>query len=280
MLKKALFVGIDEYNSRSANIKNLQGCVADMQLMKETLKKALGNLPGDTTTLVNNQATTRNVLNSLHHLVADIKPGEQVLMYFAGHGGRVPNLFPDKNDPEPVDEVLVTHDFSKTEPLLDDILHSYINKIPQNSRFILIFDNCHAGGMPRAPMSMAEMDIYLKEGWESRNITPVTKPDYSPTEMQKLAQHQQRYKQEKSKGQFIFLAAAQPHESAYERYFGKNKHGIFTYYICERIREKGINISPVDLINYSHAKIETHRSDQMPRLIGSEHFFNRQLFEI
>lgn len=278
MLSKALFIGIDKYNSESKKIKDLEGCVSDMYFMKETLKNVLGSLPKDTVMLVNHHATTQNILNSLQHLVDKLKVEEQVFMYYAGHGGQVPNVLRSKEDPEAYDQILVPHDFSKTEPLLDDILHIYFSRIPEGSKFIMILDSCHAGGMARSPMSMDEMKSYRQEGWTSRSIGRISRAEYSPTELQKLGAYQQKYIIETSESQFNLLAAAQPCELAWERFFGEEKHGIFTYHVCEILNEKGAIVTPVNIINYAYLKIKTYRENQMPRLIGNESLFNRPLF--
>lgn len=280
MLSKALFVGIDKYNSRSKKIKNLEGCVGDMYLMKEVITGVLEGLPRDTVVLTDRQATTQNILDALQHLVEGLKTGEQVFMYYAGHGGQVPNVSRSEQDPEAYDQILVPHDFSKTEPLLDDILQTYFSRIPQGAKFIMMLDSCHAGGMARTLMFSMLVDGIQRKGWTNRSIGRISRAEYSPTELQKLGECQQRYMIGKSESQFILLAAAQPHELAWERFFGKEKHGIFTYHAHEVLKEKGASLTPLNLINYAYSKIKTYRKNQMPRLIGNESLFNKPLFEI
>ncbi len=279
MLKRALFVGIDKYNSKSKSIQNLQGCVSDMLLMKETIEKIVGHLPDHHKILIDNQATTKNILEALEFLIENLERGEKVFMYYAGHGGQTPNTIQTKDDPEEYDQILVPHDFSKTEPLLDDILRTYFSRIPEGSQFIAILDSCHSGGMARASMSSAEAELYRKEGWENRSIGIISRAEYSPSELRKLKKHKQKFMVERSENQLIMLAAAQPDELAWERYFGKKKHGIFTYHICEKLRESGIHSNPKELVDHAYKKILAYRENQMPRLIGSEKLFDQPLFD-
>jgi hypothetical protein len=272
MISKALFVGIDTYNSKDMAIDDLKGCVSDMFLMKETLTHVLGALPKDTVILTDQNATTRNILNSLQHIVEGLKPGEQVFMYYAGHGGQVPNASQSEEDLEAYDQMLVPHDFSKTEPLLDDIINYHFSRIPNDSKLIMILDSCHAGGMAR---SMTYSRDYELEEWTSRSIGIISRAEYSPAELKKLREYKHRFIIERSERNFILLAAAQPHEFAWERSFNGKSHGIFTYHICELLKENGINESPVNLINYAYSKIMTYRENQMPRLIGNENFFHK-----
>jgi len=280
MFSKALFIGIDKYNSKNKKIKNLEGCVSDMYLMKETVTDVFGSLPKDTLVLTNHRATTQNILDSLEHLVEELKPGEQVFMYYAGHGGQVPNVSRNEEDAEAYDQILVPHDFSKTEPLLDDILQTYFNRVPEGAKFIMILDSCHAGGMARALIFSMLIDGIQRKGWTPRSIGRISRTEYSPIELQKLGEYKKRYMIEKSKSHFILLAAAQPHELAWERFFGEEKHGIFTYHLHEILKEKKASLTPVNLINYAYSKIKTYRKNQMPRLIGNEALFNKPLFKI
>lgn len=279
MFQKALLIGIDKYNSKSKPIQNLEGCVADMLLMKKTIEAVLGRLPDQHKVLTDQQATFRNILEALDFLTKDLKAGNKVFMYYAGHGGQVPNPHQAEDDSEEYDQMLIPHDFSKTEPLLDDIFRTYFNKIPEGSQFIAILDSCYSGGMARRPVSTSELEAYHKEGWTNRSIGRISRAEYSPTELSKLKEHKQRFMLEKDKNQFIMLAAAQPDELSWEKYFGKEKHGIFTYHICEKLKASGIAVSPKELIDHAYTKISAYRENQMPCLIDNEKFFSQPLFQ-
>ena len=280
MFSKALFIGIDKYNSQCRNIKDLNGCVSDMELMKQTMAAVWSGLPEDTRVLINQQATTKRIMQSLDYLVAGLKPGQKVFMYYAGHGGQVPNVLPGEDDPEAYDQTLVPHDFSKLEPLLDDIIHSYFCRIPQDSQFVMILDSCHSGGMARdVKFEALGVKSLRNEGWASRSIGRVSRAEYSPGELKTLGEHKQRYLIGSSDEQFVLLGAAQPHELAWERFFGEKKHGIFTYHVCELFKEKNAAVTPVDIINHAYSKIKSYRKNQMPRLVGNKHLFNKYLFK-
>jgi uncharacterized caspase-like protein len=276
MITKALLIGIDKYNAESNRITDLNGCVNDMHLMKETVTNALGVLPDDTVILEDQAATTRHIMDRLQSISENLKPGEEGFVYYAGHGGQVPNTSVSEEDAEEYDETLVPHDFSLTEPLLDDIFSGYLSLVPEGARLIIALDSCHSGGMRRA---MTYSEEYAEENWRSRSIGRIARAEYTPQAFQKLKEHKERNLIEKSGENFVLLAAAQAHEYAWERRFDDGSHGIFTYHICEGLREFGPGVTPVNLTNHIYAKIQTYRENQMPRLIGNEKFFNGPLFK-
>ena len=280
MFARALFVGINKYNSPGNDIPELQGCVGDMDLMKATMLGIHNLMPQDIEILTDQKATFNNIIDSLERLVKNVKSGQQVFMYYAGHGGQVPNIIPAREDFEAYDQMLVPHDFSKEKPLLDDILHSYLNQVGAGAKFTLILDSCHSGGMARMADSNIDMKAYAREGWQCRSIGTISRAEYSPKELQALAEHKKRYMREAMEGSFILLAAAQHDESSWEKLFGETKHGIFTYHICEGLKTLGPDASAAKLIDYAYSKFAGYRERQMPRLSGNEYFFNRPVFSL
>ena len=277
IISKALFIGIDRYNSPSTRIKDLHGCVKDMQLAMETIDRVVG-LPRDTQTVTDHEAITDRVINELTTLVDSLRPGEEGVIFDAGHGGQVPNTLQTEDDMEALDQVLVTHDFSKTAPLIDDMLHCLLNRIPSGAKLIVILDSCHSGGMPRAPLSTAEIDKRRREGWESRSIGALTRAEYSPTELRELAEHKNRNLVAHADAPFVMLSAAQAHELAWERYFNEEKHGIFTYHLCEYLANASTGVTPVEMIRHVYQQIRQYRENQMPRLTGQQMLFSQPLF--
>mgnify|MGYP003664896489 FL=1 len=79
--KHALLVGINDYP-----IKPLQGPQFDVIAIKHALKKNMGFEPQNITTLLNENATKSNILNAIDDLVKNTKNGDQVFIYFSGHG--------------------------------------------------------------------------------------------------------------------------------------------------------------------------------------------------
>lgn len=280
MISAALFVGIDHYRPRDETVRDLGGCVGDMELMYSTLARLQPDLPSRSRKLVDEAATTRELTAAIEDLVAGLEPGRVGFLYYAGHGGQVPNAERTRDDPEAYDQILVPHDFSKKEPLLDDMFRSWFSRVPEGGKLVAVFDSCHSGGMPRAPMSMAEAERHRAAGWRSRSIGVLPRHIYSPRDLKSLADLKKGYRVERSDASFVLLAAARDDQLAWERRFGSGRHGIFTYYLCEALAERGSAATPTQLLSRTATGIRSIRDDQDPGLTGRDRFFHRGLFDV
>jgi len=280
MISQALFVGIDRYQPRDERVRDLGGCVGDMELMYSTLLALQPDLEDRSRTLVDEAATTRNLADEIERLISSLAPGQVGFLYYAGHGGEVPNTRRTADDPEARDQILVPHDFSRREPLLDDMFHAWFSRIPEGAKLAAVFDSCHSGGMPRAPMSMHEAEKHRAAQWENRSIGFIPRAIYTPEELADLERLKRGLVVERSDARFVHLAAAQDDELAWERQFGDRRHGIFTYYLCQGLGDLGGTGTPAELMERVTAAIHAERGDQTPRLTGHGDFFHRGLFEL
>ncbi|OSZ64519.1 hypothetical protein CAP39_13265 [Sphingomonas sp. IBVSS1] len=172
---RAVFVGIDDYRfstSRgfaNAGFANLAGAVADVNRIRQALGQALGvdfgPMParpgcqqvGDAAiTLVNHCATRDRILAAWDYVIAQSRPQDIVILYFAGHGSRFidgkvldqasrynSTLMPhDARDPEA--ENLAQND------IIDHEVRSVIDAATRRGvRVITIFDSCNSGTASR-----------------------------------------------------------------------------------------------------------------------------------
>lgn len=83
----ALLIGINDYK----NVKDLHYSINDVNLLKETLEnnfsKARNKL--ELTTLTDKEATKQNILQALKNIKAQVKPEDNILIYFVGHGNEM-----------------------------------------------------------------------------------------------------------------------------------------------------------------------------------------------
>jgi hypothetical protein len=86
--------------------------------------------------------------------------GDTLLVYFSGHGYRVPDL----NSPTGYSEMLICAD----GPIDDDFAARLRTRVKAGTRFIMIVDACHAAGFRLAmvPESRAPTFVQLREGPE------------------------------------------------------------------------------------------------------------------
>jgi len=81
LTKHALLVGINDYP-----IKPLKGPQFDVVAIKKALKNKMGFESQYITTLLNEKATKSNILKAIDDLNKNSKEGDQVFIYFSGHG--------------------------------------------------------------------------------------------------------------------------------------------------------------------------------------------------
>ena len=158
---KALLIGCSEYKAFG---KPLKGPSNDVALMKKLLVSSPYNFKGENVVSLTDQTTppTRaNIEREFKLLAESAQVDDQIVIFFAGHGSRIPDDDPsNQNDPEPdgFDEVLLPTDAgprdatSKTFPnaIRDDELKRWLDDILVNgARVWAIFDACHSGTVIR-----------------------------------------------------------------------------------------------------------------------------------
>lgn len=148
---RALLIGVADVPNNA-----LPGIDLDIDNMKK-VAEIMGFRPDDIKILFNEQATYANVKQALGGWVREgVAPHDRVLIYFSGHGTRVP-------DPSPanvggVDDALVLHDVERVRingrASLKNVLigHEFgtaLAAIPSRNVLVLV-DACHSGTATRS----------------------------------------------------------------------------------------------------------------------------------
>ena len=141
-LKRALCVGINYVGTAY----ELYGCINDAKNMQTQLQtyypmcKEYRLITDETA----EKPTRANILAAINWLVAGLRPGENVMFHFSGHGGRVR----DKNGDEVtgLDSCIYPVNGGSLETIIDDELRAALAmKIPAGSKCLVILDCCHSG---------------------------------------------------------------------------------------------------------------------------------------
>jgi hypothetical protein len=88
--------------------------------------------------------TRANILSAIDWLTAGLRPGENVMFHYSGHGGRVR----DKNGDEVtgLDSCIYPVNGGRMETIIDDELRSALAmRIPAGSKCLVVLDSCHSG---------------------------------------------------------------------------------------------------------------------------------------
>lgn len=247
---RMLFVGIGHYQYSSipsTQIVDLQGPVADVALIKASLRKAAGldvegraepadarcpGPPRTAITLTDAAATRAAILAALTGQICRAHGGDIVLFYFAGHGSTYPDSSGTKASG--TSDTILPYDARKPGNELTEIVDAELRAIiakagAKGVSVVTIFDSCHSGTATRA----------LAQG-HSRAVPqgralPID-PDVRAALDQSLAQMTPSETiVADGKAYRVHLAAAADSETAHEYLYGKEWHGAFTIALAAQI---------------------------------------------
>lgn len=266
MISHALLIGINHYRVEDGAFRDLQGCLNDVELMKTTLVTTGACAPDRFEVLTDAEATFTNVTAALSRWLTRAARGERLFLYYSGHGTQVPDTDGDEDE---MDEAFVLHDFSKTNALVDDILRAFFARVPDEAQATVVLDCCHSGGLARAK------DVQPRGG------DPIPRSAYTPAELKMLGEIQKPFEIEARPERLVMLAAAQQDELAWEKKLGGQRHGCFTYALCDVLKSNGLQARARDVMDATVKTIDTlpgPRFFQVPRLVGKEDLFDAPLF--
>jgi hypothetical protein len=170
---RALIVGVGDY--ADPQVSDLPGIDLDVDMMLEVAER-LGFQSDQIKTLTNQEATYSGFKRAFEQwLINGTQAHDRVLLYFSGHGTRVPDDNGDEDDES--DEALVLHDTRVVQGvqgpglermLRDDEFSTLLQQIPSRHVLVLV-DACHSGTAyksinlsTRGNMSLGEPVAYPK----------------------------------------------------------------------------------------------------------------------
>jgi metacaspase-1 len=223
---RALLIGV-------ANVPHneLPGVDLDMDNMKK-VAEIMGYKPSEIKVLFNDQATYANVHEALNTWVRDgVGPNDHVLIYFSGHGTRVPD--PDPDNANGSDDALVLRDVARATVkgkaslkgvLIGHELGAALAAIPSHDVLVLV-DACHSGSATRE-LTLGNLSLGVHTGVKKFFSYPgmPAAPAGSATRGLKVPSGAENY---------AALSAARDDESA----IGTEQGGLFTLGVVGAIED-------------------------------------------
>ncbi len=118
-------------------------------------------------------ATSTEVLAALNRYSGVMKPGDILLLTYAGHGGQITNEKPAAQDPEGYDQTWCLYD----RQLLDDELYEAFMAFAGGTRILVVSDSCHSGTVTKElaidlteAFSTGMADAAMHRGMRSRQL--------------------------------------------------------------------------------------------------------------
>ncbi|MEG4595350.1 caspase family protein [Microcoleus sp. F8_C2] len=279
----ALLIGIDGYNPNRL-YKDLKGAVRDVKLVAsyllETLKipaervfKLTSPNPevAETSETKDPKPTYENIVAKFNAITEIAQPGEQVYVYYSGHGGRATTIYPElKGGSDQNDECIVPMDIGAGgRYLLDVELTTLLKRMTDKGLIVtVIMDSCHSGGVTRG-------DAAIRSGEETDTTPPEKESLVAPRE-ELIA----NWKAQTGgldgdiawvppANNYLLLAACRPNEYAYEYAFdGKERHGALTYWLIQTLATSSTGLSFRKLYDRVCAQIQSKFPQQLPMLVG------------
>ncbi|MGW6564159.1 caspase family protein [Streptomyces sp. NPDC054975] len=117
------------------------------------------------TVLLTPDCTVDQVTAALREAAGRLEPGDILLFTYSGHGGQVPDVTGDDEEPDALDETLVLYD----RQFLDDELNRELRGFADGVRIFALLDCCHSGtaieipGLPLPEAGVRLMPVYRQQ---------------------------------------------------------------------------------------------------------------------
>ncbi len=154
----ALLIGLDEYDPRSG-VRSLQGCAHDVRAVRTALERYFPAAQLRIAECLHAAATRDGVIDAFRqHLAGQAKAGDQVLLYYSGHGSYQPSA-PEFAAADPrlrQDETWVLYDSRVPDSggdLADKELAALFSELADGVGIAVVADSCHSASMTRVTLT-------------------------------------------------------------------------------------------------------------------------------
>jgi hypothetical protein len=251
--KMALCIGIDRYRDRP-----LAGCVNDARTWERTLR----GLGFSVQMLLDEQATRQGILDGLRSLMSGARPGDSLVLQYAGHGTRLPDDDDDEDDRH--DEAWVPVDYHQGNLFLrDDVVREALTALPAGVALTLFMDCCHSQSNSR--LLFDESTVY----------TGADRPRFLPLSATVLSAHRSFRRSvglsrvvESSAPGVIHFAACLDHELAWESSGQGDFTGAATAALAAAVGRGDTNESFADAVAREVARKNRQHVRMMPPAAG------------
>jgi len=228
--RRVLLVGINHYElplnttlppCREKGLPNLEGCLNDVQAMKEILITNFGFVEKNIITLTDQKACRDGILCTFQkHLIDGVQKDDICLFYFSGHGSWMKNSALEEGSNKR-DESIVPYDWYKGVPDIRDkeLKRLFNHALDKGGRLTVIVDACYSGSISRGARKRGNRQA------------PPNKCDANKNEAKGL--------QDPSERGAVILSAAQEWEEALEikDKTQNSKRGLFSWALTKALKD-------------------------------------------
>lgn len=247
----ALIIGIDYKNTNH----QLDGCQYDAHRIKDLLLNKFNFLEENITLLVEddpnskNHPTGLNIMNNLGKLIikAHNNHADHLFIYYSGHGAYIHDKDGDEKDKR--DEVIIPLDVGNRGVITDDVLHDYLEYIPEGCRCFGLFDCCHSGTL---------LDLKYKYSKTYREV------------------HENE--ETKVKGDVVMISGCQDDQVSIATMHDNQFQGIMTKVFLDTLEEYNYQTTFFHLLDEMRTSLEEKGFEQYPQLTSSRKLNHTDMF--
>ena len=155
--KKALVIGIN-YNEDEIKDNDLNGCVNDMNNIKDFLHENCFFMDDDIRTLCNSEASRKNIEDEFSSLVvfSHENPGSEIWVSYSGHGS---NKFSFEEE-DLRSEVICPSDYAINGMISDSwIQENFVKGLEKTTKVFVLMDCCNSGSNLNLPYRCRYGDV-------------------------------------------------------------------------------------------------------------------------
>ena len=269
--KRALLVGINAYNDGPLN-----GCVNDVIRINQVITHHFGFTDNtQKRMLIDQSATSKNILDRLHWLVEDAQAGDVLYFHYSGHGSQMVDTDYDLEvEPDGMDEIICPVDLNWRDKVVkDDDFAKIFSVIPEGVNLTVALDCCHSGGGLRefgpGPNKSrhlpAPVDI-MNRAFDKK-LAPKARGIYIDRNVHTI---------DDQKG--VLISGCRSDQTSADAWIQKaNKYmGAFTHYFTEVLSVNNWDMAYADLIAETNKTLEFFGYDQRPELNCTTNLTNKK----
>ncbi len=275
----AFVVGISDYiNFDDVEGGDLPGAERDALAMRDVMVARWGFPEENVKVLLNGDATRDAIESGLREwLPANVRPGDQVVFYFAGHGSQIWDENGDEDDG--LDETIAPADVDPVNAdfdIVDETLGEWLNALP-TSNVWYVHDNCNAGTGTRAVTPFARARKLARDpadlpgnGGTGRRALPGQAEDVSGFDLDDV--------------NILEIGASQPNQAAVDAYFEGSDGadpfhgGAFTTFLVQQLWRADTGTTYQEIFEQVREALRQNRFNQDPYLSEDSELASAPIF--
>jgi len=262
----ALIIGVSDYIHFGDEAGgDLPGAERDARVFLDVLVERWDFPQGNIRLLLNQDATQAAITEAMTSwLPENARPGDQITIFFAGHGSQMWDESGDEDDG--LDETIAPADVrpETTEfDISDDLMGEWLAALPSDN-VVVALDNCNSGTGTRA------VTPFARSRELGRDINGLEKPDV--VSRRALPGMEDETGFDASDGRVLEISAAQPYQSAVDAYFPAEDGGeafyggAFTTFLVRELWRSPADVSYEEVFTRVRDALKRNRFEQDPYL--------------